>query len=59
MKLSVLLAVFMVTMASTSYAALKAGTPAPSFTQVTTSEDSISLYDYRGQIVILHFWKSN
>jgi len=58
-KLTVLVAIFVVLIASLSCAALKAGTPAPDFSLMTTTDDTITLSDYRGQIVILHFWKSN
>lgn len=46
-------------MAATSSAALKPGVPAPEFAITTTNGDTVSLSDFLGQIVILHFWKSN
>jgi cytochrome oxidase Cu insertion factor (SCO1/SenC/PrrC family) len=45
--------------AKVSYGALKAGVPAPDFTLQTTTGEEVSLSDFRGRIVILHFWKSN
>ncbi len=43
----------------TSAAALKAGVEAPDFTLKTTTDEEVTLSDFRGQVVILHFWKSN
>ncbi len=39
--------------------ALKEGVEAPDFTLKTTTDEEITLSDFRGRIVILHFWKSN
>jgi hypothetical protein len=41
------------------WAGLNAGVEAPDFTLPTTEDQEITLSDFRGQIVILHFWKSN
>ena len=46
-------------MAAVSAAAVGPGAPAPEFTLSTTGGDTISISDYLGRIVILHFWKSN
>jgi hypothetical protein len=42
-----------------AHAALPAGTAAPDFTLPTTKDSSLSLTQFRGQVVILAFWKSN
>lgn len=58
-RLIVVLVLIMGTIPATSQAGLKVGAQAPDFTLLSTSDDTVSLSDYRGQIVILHFWKSN
>jgi hypothetical protein len=45
--------------ASAVQAALPPGTTAPDFTLPTTSDSTLSLTQFRGQVVILAFWKSN
>lgn len=40
-------------------AALGPGMGAPDFTLPTTTGEEITLSDFQGRIVILHFWKSN
>ena len=44
---------------TSAFAALEAGLEAPDFTLITTTGDTISLGNYEGKVVILHFWKSN
>ncbi|MBU0517431.1 peroxiredoxin family protein [bacterium] len=46
-------------MAGISLAAIDPGVQAPDFTLQTVDEEEITLSDFAGQIVILHFWKSN
>jgi hypothetical protein len=45
--------------AAASFAALPPGTAAPDFALPTTQDSSLSLTQFRGQVVILAFWKSN
>jgi len=45
--------------AAASFAALPPGTAAPDFTLPSTQDSTISLSQFRGQVVILAFWKSN
>jgi len=45
--------------ASAAQAALPIGTTAPDFTLPTTQDSTLSLTQFRGQVVILAFWKSN
>ncbi len=40
-------------------AALPPGTTAPDFTLPTTKDSTLTLTQFRGQVVILAFWKSN
>ncbi len=40
-------------------AALPIGTSAPDFTLPTTKDSTLSLTQFRGQVVIMAFWKSN
>jgi peroxiredoxin len=40
-------------------AGLPVGSQAPAFTLTTTTDKTISLSDFAGKTVILHFWKSN
>ncbi len=49
----------LVAISTSSMAALKAGVEAPDFTLPTTTGGEETLSDYRGQVVIMHFWKSN
>ncbi len=44
---------------SSSHAALPVGTMAPDFSLTTTTGTQVKLSQFRGKIVILHFWKSN
>ena len=46
-------------MVSAAQAALPPGTSAPDFTLSTTKDSTLSLTQFRGQVVILAFWKSN
>lgn len=46
-------------MTTGTVAAVGPGMPAPEFTLSSTGGDTISISDYLGRIVILHFWKSN
>lgn len=59
MKLSLLLIYALVITINVSSAALNKGEAAPDFTLATNAGEEITLSDYRGQVVILHFWKSN
>jgi peroxiredoxin len=59
MKLSLLLIYALIITINVSSAALSEGEAAPDFTLTTTAGEEITLSDYRGQVVILHFWKSN
>jgi hypothetical protein len=45
--------------ASPCWAGLKAGTTAPDFTLKSTDAKDYNLSDYKGQVVILAFWKSD
>lgn len=45
--------------ARTAVAGLPVGAQAPAFTLTTTTDKTVSLSDFAGKIVILHFWKSN
>ena len=38
---------------------LKPGTEAPDFTLVSTDGDTLSLSDFSGRVIVLHFWHSN
>lgn len=40
-------------------AGLPVGAQAPAFSLKTTADKTVSLSDFTGKIVILHFWKSN
>lgn len=46
-------------LSATACAALPAGTVAPDFTLPTTTGDKMSLSQFKGQVVILAFWKSD
>jgi len=61
MKFSKLLALMAICVGGfgTAWAGLKPGDTAPDFTLPTTTDEEVTLSDFRGQIVILHFWKSN
>jgi len=56
--LAVLLLVLLGT-APAAQAALPPGTTAPDFTLPTTKDSTLTLTQFRGQVVILAFWKSN
>ena len=58
-RLPILICVCLILAVPSTYAAIKAGEAAPDFTLQTTAEETVSLSDYKGKIVILHFWKSN
>jgi len=45
--------------ASAVQAALPPGTAAPDFTLPTTKDSTLTLTQFRGQVIILAFWKSN
>ena len=44
---------------SAAQAARPPGSTAPDFTLLTTKDSTLSLTQFRGQVVILAFWKSN
>jgi cytochrome oxidase Cu insertion factor (SCO1/SenC/PrrC family) len=46
-------------LASLAFAGLPAGTAAPDFTLPTTTGEKITLSQFKGQVVILAFWKSD
>lgn len=58
-RFSILIFLCLILTALSTLAALTTGDQAPDFTLQTTTDETISLSDYRGQVVILHFWKSN
>ena len=58
-RLSILICLCLFLTVSNAFAALEAGLEAPDFTLITTTGDTISLGNYEGKVVILHFWKSN
>ena len=58
-KLSLLLIFLIAISVNVSSAGLGAGETAPDFTLLTTDGENLTLSDYKGQVVILHFWKSN
>ena len=46
-------------MVMTASAALAPGTAAPDFTLPTTTGEKLSLSQFKGQVVIMAFWKSD
>ena len=54
-----LFVLFVLTLPNEGLAVLEAGEQAPDFTLKTTSDEEVTLSQYQGQVVILHFWKSN
>jgi len=45
--------------ASAVFGQLKEGTDAPGFSLISADGDTVSLSDYSGRVVILHFWHAN
>ncbi|MFC1555794.1 redoxin domain-containing protein [candidate division KSB1 bacterium] len=42
-----------------AFGQLKPGEKAPDFKLNSILEEELSLYDFSGKVVILHFWKAN
>jgi len=55
----ILLLVCLQMVSGLTFAAINVGEKAPDFTLQTINNETISLSDYLGQVVVLHFWKSN
>lgn len=53
------LTLFALALPNEGLAVLSAGDQAPDFTLTATTGDEITLSELKGQVVILHFWKSN
>jgi peroxiredoxin len=58
-KILFLICLFVLMLPGQGLAVLSDGDTAPDFTLMTTSGDEVTLSEFKGQVVILHFWKSN
>ncbi len=56
---AVLLLLLIAVTAMNSWAAISPGTAAPDFTLPTTTGEKVTLSQFKGQVVILAFWKSD
>jgi cytochrome oxidase Cu insertion factor (SCO1/SenC/PrrC family) len=57
--LALLILLLISSLATLATAGLPAGTSAPDFTLPTTTGEKINLSQFKGQVVILAFWKSD